>query len=267
MSKPAMPGFWQGTSADVAVRLGARSARKIPICAASAHIDRLSPAQTVSELTALDSPNESSVCEVLQARLLAGEIYTGVSAMLIAVNPCEWLPNIYSDAAIDRYLGSEANPPPHVFRTAATLHRGMRHGRSQSVVISGESGAGKTQTFKRMMQFISAACTGSPTKAPKTPGGPGGAAGASGSSSTSVEALLIETVPILEAYGNATTPHNPDSSRFGKFVVLHFKEGGALAGIAVRTYLLETTRAIKQGDGAHSSHTQTVPARIAACVH
>ena len=205
-------------------------------------------AEAISELTALDSPTEASVCEVLRARLLVGEIYTGVSAMLLAVNPCEWLPHLYSEAAIERYLGSEAEPPPHIFRTSANVYRGMRGGRSQAVVISGESGAGKTQTFKRMMQFISAACChrAAPALAPTTPGG--------ASASTSVEALLIETVPILEAYGNATTPHNPDSSRFGKFVVMHFKEGGALAGIAVRTYLLETTRAVRQGEGERGFH-------------
>lgn len=197
-----------------------------------------------SELTKLESASEESILEVLRARLMAGQIYSGVSAMLLAVNPCEWLPNVYSDAMVARYLESEANPPPHVFRTGATLYRGMLEGRSQSVVISGESGAGKTQTFKRLMQFISAACehhgarVSAPTALMRTPVASSGATG----SATSVEALLIETVPILEAYGNATTPHNPDSSRFGKFVVLHFKEAGGLAGILVRTYLLETTR-------------------------
>ena len=210
---------------------------------------------TVSELTTLDSPSESNICDVLKARLLSGEIYTGVSAMLLAVNPCEWLSGLYSERAIQRYLGSEPNPPPHVFRTAANMHRGMsQDGRSQSVVISGESGAGKTQTFKRMMQFISAACEHNRAIPPVNPRTPANLRSAAMGSGTSVEALLIETVPILEAYGNATTPHNPDSSRFGKFVVLHFKQGGALAGIAVRTYLLETTRAVTQGEGERGFH-------------
>ena len=103
----------------------------------------------VSELTQLDHPSEDSVCDVLKARLLTGEIYTGIAAMLLAVNPCEWLPGLYSPAAIQRYLGSEPNPPPHVFRTAANMHRGMsQDGRSQSVVISGESGAGPLPFFR-----------------------------------------------------------------------------------------------------------------------
>merc|ERR1712185_252990 len=108
------------------------------------------------------------------------------------------------------------------------------------------------------MQFISAACAqGGPRPPPRTPlpaGWSGVRTDVGAHASTSVEALLIETVPILEAYGNATTPHNPDSSRFGKFVVLHFKQSGALAGIDVRTYLLETTRAVRQGDGERGFH-------------
>ena len=75
------------------------------------------PDEAVAELTNLTELSEASICSVLHKRLLAGDIYTGVSAMLLAVNPCEWLPGLYSDAAIDRYLASEANPPPHVFRT------------------------------------------------------------------------------------------------------------------------------------------------------
>ena len=123
----------------------------------------------VVDLTSLDAPSEDAICAVLKARLLTGQIYTGMSAMLLAVNPCEWLPGLYSDRTLQRYLGSESDPPPHVFRTAAALHRGMTQGRSQSVVISGESGAGKTQTFKRLMQFISAATAGSARSMPVSP--------------------------------------------------------------------------------------------------
>ena len=201
---------------------------------------------SIAELVSLESPSESSVCDVLEARMRAGQIYTAMNAMLLAVNPFERLPAVYSDAVLTRYLEPDPSLPPHVFRTAAAVHRGAGQGRSQSVVISGESGAGKTETFKRVMQFISAAVANSAGRR----GGTDGTA----SSGRSVEQLLVETVPILESYGNAATVHNPDSSRFGKFVVLHFLDSGALAGVAVRTYLLETTRAVKLGAKERTFH-------------
>lgn len=105
------------------------------------------------------------------------------------------------------------------------------------------------------MQFISAACGSGGSSHSSGGGASGGASGGSTTASAlSVEQLLIETVPILESYGNACTPHNPDSSRFGKFVVLHFRAHGALAGVAVRTYLLETTRAVRLGAGERGFH-------------
>ena len=208
------------------------------------------PPEGCSELTMLDHVSEESVCEVLKARLLAGEAYTSVASMLLAVNPCERWPEVYSEETLARHLGSEAEMPPHVFRTGASAYRGMLTGRNQSVVISGESGAGKTETFKRVMQFLSAAVAmqGGPRS------GSGGGVGSASSGDRSVEQLLVETVPILESYGNASTIHNPDSSRFGKFVVLHFREHGGLAGVAVRTYLLETTRAVRLGSDERSFH-------------
>eukprot|EP00900_Chrysochromulina_parva_P017668 jgi/Chrpa1/25902/Chrysochromulina_OHIO_Genome00011899-RA len=198
---------------------------------------------SVSELTTLEDPTEASLSHVLKQRLLAGDIYTGMSAVLLAVNPCEQLLELYSEETLERHLCSQPDMPPHVFRTAAGVHRGMLQGRSQSVIISGESGAGKTETFKRVMQFISAAVART---------GPRGRQRAS--SGRGIEQLLVETVPILESYGNASTVHNPDSSRFGKFVLLHFTEHGALVDVAVKTYLLETTRVVRLGANERSFH-------------
>ena len=79
---------------------------------------------SVRDLTALDDPSEASVCRVLRERLAVGEIYTGMNAMLLAVNPCERLPDVYSEATLQRHLGSEPDMPPHVFRTGAAVHRG-----------------------------------------------------------------------------------------------------------------------------------------------
>ena len=100
-------------------------------------------AAPTAELTALESPSEAEVLRVLKGRFERDEIYTAVNAMLLAVNPCELLPQLYSEATLARYLGSEPDLPPHIYRTAARVYRGVLMGRCQSVVISGESGAGK----------------------------------------------------------------------------------------------------------------------------
>ena len=133
------------------------------------------------DLTKLGKLSETSVIEALKARLMQDTIYTAVNAMIVAVNPCTTIEGMYSDATQRRYLSSAPDLPPHVYLTAARVHRGVVQGRSQSVVISGESGAGKTESFKRVIQFISLAC--SPAQAPRGP-----AAG------RSIDQLLVETV-------------------------------------------------------------------------
>ena len=193
------------------------------------------------DLTKLGKLSETNVIEALKARLMQDTIYTAVNAMIVAVNPCTTIEGMYSDATQRRYLSSAPDLPPHVYLTAARVHRGVVQGRSQSVVISGESGAGKTESFKRVIQFISLAC--SPAQAPRGP-----AAG------RSIDQLLVETVPVLESFGNAATVHNPNSSRFGKFVMMHFAASGVLVGVSVRTYLLEKTRAVLPGPSERSFH-------------
>ena len=195
-----------------------------------------------AELTLLNHPTEAAVMQVLKGRLMADLIYTSVNTMLLAINPCQILAKLYSTATLERYLGSEPDLPPHIFLTAARMYRGVLQGRCQSVVISGESGAGKTQSFKRVIQFVSAATGG----AHRTPVALDG--------HRSVEQQLVSTVQALESLGNASTMHNPDSSRFGKFVMIHFSDLGALHGVAVKTYLLETTRVVNVGPGERSFH-------------
>ena len=120
---------------------------RLPVCAGQPSRAMLLGAADLSAVSDLardlDAPTEGSICDVLKARLLEGHIYTGMSAMLLAVNPCQLLPQLYSEATLARYLGSEPDLPPHIYRTAARVYRGVLMGRCQSVVISGESGAGK----------------------------------------------------------------------------------------------------------------------------
>ena len=192
-------------------------------------------------------------CSACLPAALADRIYTSVNAMLIAVNPCMLIDKLYGVEQMQKYSGEDGPTlPPHVYRLAAAVHRGVVRGRSQSVVISGESGAGKTETFKRVIQYISFATSAM--------GGGSGLAlptGAAPQNMKAVEQLLVETVPVLESFGNASTVHNPTSSRFGKFVVLHFDasaQGGALHSVSVRTYLLEKTRVVRPGANERGFH-------------
>jgi len=166
-------------------------------------------------------------------------IYTTVNAMLIAINPCKPVDGMYGHERAQNYLGVYIDPAPHVYRTAARVFHGVQQGRCQSIVISGESGAGKTENFKHVIEFISeASARGRHAKATKA----------------SLEVALLETSELLESFGNAYTTRNPNSSRFGKWVQLHFLEHNELLGVSVKVYLLEKTRAVHVGVGERSFH-------------
>ena len=148
-------------------------------------------------LTELPRLTEEEVLRVLTERLLADTIYTSVNAMLIAVNPCMLIDKLYGVEQMQKYSGEDGPTlPPHVYRLAAAVHRGVVRGRSQSVVISGESGAGKTETFKRVIQYISFATSAM--------GGGSGLALPTGAAirHQGGRAAALETVPVLESFGN-----------------------------------------------------------------
>eukprot|EP00854_Cymbomonas_tetramitiformis_P003234 gene3234-4078_t len=147
---------------------------------------------------------------------------------------------MYEEVDIRRYfcktLGQE---PPHVFDTAEAAYRGMlREGAPQSVIISGESGAGKTEASKLIMRYIFAACTSS----------------SGDSQGAELTKRILDTNPILEAFGNAKTIKNSNSSRFGKYTELQFDAQGRPVGATIRHYLLEKTRTVNQASGERSYH-------------
>ena len=157
------------------------------------------------------------------------------------MNPYEALP-LYDQKNLEAYNQyGVASPGPHVFGVAAATYRGLLDARSQSVIISGESGAGKTETAKRFLQFLAYAATQG-----------------TGSSNEGLEERVIATSPLLEAFGNAQTIMNNNSSRYGKYLMLQFDLSGKIMGASIRTYLLEKTRVVKQNKGEVSSSTQAV---------
>ncbi|GJP48240.1 hypothetical protein CLOM_g7505, partial [Closterium sp. NIES-68] len=163
--------------------------------------------------------------------------YTGT--ILIAANPFMRIPGIYDREMRDAYRGQQVGElSPHVFAIADNAYRAMRdERRSQSILISGESGAGKTETTKLVMEYLASV---------------GGRADTEGE--RSIENQVLESNPLLEAFGNAKTVRNDNSSRFGKFIEIQFDQRGRVSGAAIRSYLLERSRVVQIADPERNYH-------------
>mmetsp|Transcript_41452 Transcript_41452/g.119997 ORF Transcript_41452/g.119997 Transcript_41452/m.119997 type:complete len:1693 (+) Transcript_41452:127-5205(+) len=203
----------------------------------------------LDDLTQLTHLHEPAVLSSLQNRFDIDKIYTFTGPILIALNPFKVIPGLYDEDVLKKFMTTEPSTKPHVFNTSNASYRGIcdRH-KSQTVLISGESGAGKTETTKFVMKFLAMA-------------------GAEDGDVTNVEQQVLESNPLLEAFGNARTLRNDNSSRFGKFIELQFRGGqkvslntGAagescrLCGARIRTYLLEKVRVADQQEGERNYH-------------
>ncbi|KAJ6793899.1 myosin-17-like [Iris pallida] len=177
-------------------------------------------------MTKLSYLHEPGVLQNLAARYELNEIYTYTGNILIAINPFQRLPHLYDTHMMEQYKGAGFGElSPHVFAVADVAYRAMiTEGKSNSILVSGESGAGKTETTKMLMRYL--AYLG----------------GRSGIEGRTVEQQVLESNPVLEAFGNAKTVRNNNSSRFGKFVEIQFDKNGRISGAAIRTYLLERSR-------------------------
>ncbi|CAK9869416.1 unnamed protein product [Sphagnum jensenii] len=186
----------------------------------------------VDDLIKLSYLNEPAVLHDLTHRYAQDKIYTRAGPVLIAVNPFKKVP-IYTADFVQAYRRKTGpSLQPHVYMTADTAFGAMvREGINQSIIISGESGAGKTETAKIAMQYLAAL------------GGGGG-----------LEDEILQTNPILEAFGNAKTLRNDNSSRFGKLIDIHFDNSGKICGAKIQTYLLEKSRVVQQASGERSYH-------------
>ncbi|XP_022732053.1 myosin-15-like isoform X2 [Durio zibethinus] len=192
----------------------------------------------VDDMTKLTYLNEPGVLYNLERRYALNDIYTYTGGILIAVNPFTKLPHLYNVHMMEQYKGAPFGElSPHVFAVADVSYRAMMNeGRSQSILVSGESGAGKTETTKLIMQYLTFVG--------------GHAAG----DDRSVEQQVLESNPLLEAFGNARTVRNDNSSRFGKFVEIQFDANGRISGAAIRTYLLERSRVVQITDPERNYH-------------
>ncbi|XP_035270697.1 unconventional myosin-Vb [Anguilla anguilla] len=189
-----------------------------------------------NDLTALSFLHEPAVLHNLRVRFLDySSIYTYCGIVLVAINPYEPLP-IYGEEVIDAYSGQDtADLEPHIFSVAEEAYRTMiREQKNQSIIISGESGSGKTVSAKFTMRYFAAV---------------GGA-----SQQTSVEERVLASNPIMEAIGNAKTTRNDNSSRFGKYIEIGFGRHGDIIGANMRTYLLEKSRVVFQAPEERNYH-------------
>ena len=190
--------------------------------------------------------------ENLRARFKRDGVYTYTAHILIACNPFKRLP-IYSEERMASYQGKSLGVmEPHVFAVADRAYRSMRHyGMSQAVLISGESGSGKTETAKIVMSFLAWAGQASTSK---NKAGSGGGGGGGGDGSSSLASRVLAANPLLEAFGNARTLRNDNSSRFGKFTKILFAPDGSIVGATIATYLLEKSRTVVHAPGERSYH-------------
>ncbi|KAL6212224.1 hypothetical protein ACLB2K_017445 [Fragaria x ananassa] len=192
----------------------------------------------VDDMTKLTYLNEPGVLYNLRRRYALNDIYTYTGSILIAVNPFTKLPHLYNVHMMEQYKGAPFGElSPHVFAVADASYRAMvTEGRSQSILVSGESGAGKTETTKLIMQYLTYV------------------GGRAASDERTVEQQVLESNPLLEAFGNARTVRNDNSSRFGKFVEIQFDANGRISGAAIRTYLLERSRVVQITDPERNFH-------------
>uniref|UniRef100_A0A670XY62 Myosin heavy chain 3 n=2 Tax=Pseudonaja textilis TaxID=8673 RepID=A0A670XY62_PSETE len=201
----------------------------------------------IEDMAMLTHLHEPAVLYNLKERYSSWMIYTYSGLFCVTVNPYKWLP-VYNTEVVSGYRGKKrSEAPPHIFSISDNAYQFMLTDReNQSILITGESGAGKTVNTKRVIQyFATIAATGEGAKKKEE--------SKSGMKGT-LEDQIISANPLLEAFGNAKTVRNDNSSRFGKFIRIHFGTTGKLASADIETYLLEKSRVTFQLKAERSYH-------------
>merc|ERR1719305_1935997 len=207
----------------------------------SAEIGQVNPPkfEKCEDMANLTFLNDASVFWNLKVRFQAKMIYTYSGLFCIVVNPYKRYP-IYTPTVVKMYLGKRRNEvPPHLWAIVETAYRNMlQNSKNQSMLITGESGAGKTENTKKVIAYLAMVAT----------------SGKKSDKNASLEDQIVATNPILESYGNAKTSRNDNSSRFGKFIRIHFNAAGKLCGCDIESYLLEKSRITQQQEVERSYH-------------
>ena len=180
--------------------------------------------EAVNDLISLSQVNDATILNSSRLRFNQKIIYTSIGAVLMAINPFETIDGLYGPDRINQYCNvQDDTTPAHIYLIPSRAYRAMcMFGKSQSLLISGESGAGKTEATKQCLDFL--------TKVSST---------GSTSNVHDIASRIIAASPILEAFGNAQTIRNPNSSRFGKWMELLFSSDNTIMGSRITSYLLE----------------------------
>ncbi|XP_064390451.1 unconventional myosin-Ie-like [Halichondria panicea] len=193
-------------------------------------------ASGVEDMVLLVKIQESAIVENLKKRFFDDLIYTYIGPVLISINPFKQMP-YFTDKEVEIYqCAASYENPPHVWALTDNMYRNMLiENENQCVIISGESGAGKTVGAKYIMQYIARVSGGGP-------------------SVQRVKDVILESNPLLEAFGNAKTVRNNNSSRFGKYMEIQFSRGGLPDGGKISNFLLEKSRVVGQNEGERCFH-------------
>ena len=198
------------------------------------------PEQGVEDMARLNYLHEPALLNNLRHRFALDHVYTYTAKICIAVNPFDWQVSkpLYAEEMLRKYRGREMSElPPHVYAIAEDAYQKIldaeaRNGNNQSVLVSGESGAGKTEAVKIMMNYLAAVSRAGETNL--------------------IAQQVLASNPLLEAFGNAKTSRNNNSSRFGKFIEIQFDQAHKMSGAHIHIYLLEKSRIAGQAQGAPS---------------
>ncbi|KAM6297637.1 myosin-1B-like isoform 3-T3 [Aegotheles albertisi] len=200
----------------------------------------------IEDMAMMTHLHEPAVLYNLKERYAAWMIYTYSGLFCVTVNPYKWLP-VYNPEVVLAYRGKKRQEaPPHIFSISDNAYQFMLTDReNQSILITGESGAGKTVNTKRVIQYFATIAASGDKKKEEQP---------AGKMQGTLEDQIISANPLLEAFGNAKTVRNDNSSRFGKFIRIHFGATGKLASADIETYLLEKSRVTFQLKAERSYH-------------
>ncbi|KAL7887012.1 hypothetical protein AOLI_G00047330 [Acnodon oligacanthus] len=190
----------------------------------------------VDDMVLLSKISEDAITDNLKKRYMDDYIFTYIGPVLISVNPFKQLP-YFTDREVELYQGAaQYENPPHIYALADNMYRNMMiDAENQCVIISGESGAGKTVAAKYIMSYVSKVSGGGPKV-------------------QHVKDIILQSNPLLEAFGNAKTVRNNNSSRFGKYFEIQFSRGGEPDGGKISNFLLEKSRVVSQNNGERNFH-------------
>ncbi|CAJ1328016.1 unnamed protein product [Effrenium voratum] len=230
--------FIPGTVLEVKGSEVVVEASGVKVAAPCASLRRRFGGESCQDNTSLVHLNDAAILQNLKLRHEADQIYTYTASVLLAVNPYHDIEGLYGSDQCARYRGKHIGAlPPHPYAIADTAYRALvRERKNQGFIISGESGAGKTETSKIVMQYL------------------GFISGSSDATTAGIQHRILQAQPILESFGNAVTMRNHNSSRFGKYNRIFFDDAGTLVDAGVTTYLLESSRVVLHSKSERNYH-------------